>query len=191
MNLDPWETSDSLYFGASLAALALGMAPIEYRQRADVRSNVEQLTKYLTEGMANQPLHNRVALLWAASTLTDLLEVSARRALIEEIFRAQSADGGWSIESAGPWQAHAGAPATTGSSSYATAFITYVLQQTPGIESSDRRLQRALDWLRAHQDPVSGAWSASSMNKSYPDGSMEQSFMRDAATGFAAAALAR
>jgi squalene cyclase len=50
-------------------------------------------------------------------------------------------------------------------------------------------LRRALDWLRARQE-ASGSWPAESMNKVYPDGSMEQSFMRDAATAFAAAALA-
>ncbi len=190
-DLDPWETADSLYFGASVAALAVGLTPADYRHRPDVRANIDRLVHYLTEGMTNQPLHNRVALVWASSRLTDLLSGSARRALIEEIFRAQSADGGWTIQSLGPWRAHAGAPEADGSSSYATGFIAYVLQQAPGMEPNDRRLQRALDWLRARQDPVSGAWPSVSMNKSYPDGSMEQSFMRDAATAFAAAALAR
>lgn len=190
-DLDPWETADSLYFGASLAAMAVGTTPAEYRQRPEVRPNIDSLVQYLTAGMASQPLHNRVALLWASSRFTDLLSVSARQALIEEIFRAQSADGGWTAQSLGPWQAHDGAPKTDGSSSYATSFIAYVLQQAPGVDPHDRRLERALDWLRARQDPVTGAWTSVSMNKSYPDGSMEQSFMRDAATAFAAAALSR
>lgn len=190
-DLDPWEMADSTYFGASLAALAVGMAPAEYRQRPDVRANIDRLVQYLKEGLTAQPLHNRVALVWASSSLEDLLSPSARQAVIEDIFRAQAADGGWSIQSLGPWKAQSEAPEATGSSGYATGFVAYVLQQAPGFDSKDRRLQRALDWLRARQDPASGSWPSVSMNKSYPDGSMEQSFMRDAATAFAAAALAR
>jgi squalene-hopene/tetraprenyl-beta-curcumene cyclase len=190
-DLDPWEMPDSIYFGASLAALAVGMTPAEYRRRPDIRANIDRLMQYLGERMTAQPLHNRVALLWASSRLKDLLSTSARQALIEEIFRAQAADGGWSTQSLGPWKAQSGAPEATGSSSYATGFVAYVLQQAPGLDSQDRRLQRALDWLRARQDPASGSWPSVSMNKPYPDGSMEQSFMRDAATAFAAAALSR
>jgi hypothetical protein len=132
-----------------------------------------------------------VALLWASSKLPELLSASTRQALIEEIFRGQAADGGWAIQSLGPWQAHAAAPESNGSSSYATGFIAYVLQQASATPRDDRRLQRALEWLRTRQDPISGAWTAVSMNKTYPTGSMEQSFMRDAATAFAAAALAK
>jgi squalene-hopene/tetraprenyl-beta-curcumene cyclase len=190
-NLDPWEMAESTYYGASLAALAVGLTPADYRQGPGVRANIDQLVHYLQAGMTAQPLHNRVALVWASSRLKDLLSTSARQTLIDEIFRSQAADGGWSIQSLGPWQSHANAPAAAGSSSYATGFVAYVLQQASEIDPSDRRLQRALDWLRAHQDPGSGSWPSVSMNKSYPDGSMEQSFMRDAATAFAAAALAR
>ncbi len=50
-------------------------------------------------------------------------------------------------------------------------------------------INRALDWLRVHQDPQTGAWPAVSMNKKYPAGSMQEKFLQDAATGFAAAAL--
>jgi squalene-hopene/tetraprenyl-beta-curcumene cyclase len=191
VDLDPWETADSLYYGASLAALSVGMAPAEYRHRPHVRPNIDRLVQYLQEGMPRQPLHNRVALLWASSKLPELLSASTRQALIEEIFRGQAADGGWAIQSLGPWQAHAAAPESNGSSSYATGFIAYVLQQASATPRDDRRLQRALEWLRTRQDPISGAWTAVSMNKTYPTGSMEQSFMRDAATAFAAAALAK
>jgi hypothetical protein len=49
---------------------------------------------------------------------------------------------------------------------------------------------RAWEWLKSHQDRQSGAWPAVSMNKRYPDGSMQERFLRDAATAFAAMALA-
>jgi hypothetical protein len=102
VDLDPWETADSLYYGASLAALSVGMAPAEYRHRPHVRPNIDRLVQYLQEGMPRQPLHNRVALLWASSKLPELLSASTRQALIEEIFRGQAADGGWAIQSLGP-----------------------------------------------------------------------------------------
>jgi len=65
-----------------------------------------------------------------------------------------------------------------------------VLQQT-GDRNVKTATSRALDWLRTHQDPGTGAWPAVSMNKIYPAGSMEEKFMQDAATAYAAAALAR
>jgi hypothetical protein len=46
-------------------------------------------------------------------------------------------------------------------------------------------------WLKAHQDLQTGVWPAVSMNKKYPAGSMQEKFLQDAATAFAAAALAR
>jgi squalene-hopene/tetraprenyl-beta-curcumene cyclase len=185
-SLDPWETPDSPYFGASLAALAVGRAPAAYRNRPDIRANIDRLTGYLTRASGTQPLHSRLALLWASSRLPEVLTKSAQQALVEEIFKAQASDGGWTLQSLGPWRIHKSAPAQ--SSSYATAFTAFVLQQA-GNPSSELRLRRALDWLRARQE-ASGSWPAESMNKVYPDGSMEQSFMRDAATAFAAAALA-
>lgn len=186
-SLDPWETPDSPYFGASLAALAVGRAPVAYRNRPDIRANIDRLAGYLTRASGTQPLHNRLALLWASSRLPEVLAKAAQQTLVDEIFKAQASDGGWTLQALGPWRIRKNAPAAQ-SSSYATAFTAFVLHQAR-IPSTEPRLRRALDWLRAHQE-ASGSWPAESMNKAYPDGSMEQSFMRDAATAFAAAALA-
>ena len=49
--LSPWESSDSPYFGATLAALAVGIAPGNYRSNPDIQSNLASLRKYLTEGI--------------------------------------------------------------------------------------------------------------------------------------------
>jgi squalene-hopene/tetraprenyl-beta-curcumene cyclase len=214
-DLDPWEMPESTYFGASLAALAVGQTPVAYRNRPDVQANIRRLTQYLTTAAATQPLHNRVALLWASSSLREVLSTTAREALLTEIFKAQASDGSWSMQSLGPWQPHPNAPVSdlqarfkelgatatfqegraggiqqrhSPNANYATAFTTFVLQQA-GIRPSDPRLSRALDWLRDRQEVESGSWSGDSMNKQYPDGSMERSFMRDAATAFAASAL--
>jgi squalene-hopene/tetraprenyl-beta-curcumene cyclase len=188
-NLDPWEMPESSFFGASLAALAVGITPPEYRARPEVQANIKRLSQYLESGLPTQTLHNRLTLLWASSKLPEAIAASSRRAIVEEIFKLQNADGSWAIAALGPWQPHENAPAAGANPGYATSFISYVLVQA-GTDKRDARLRRALDWLRTHQDPASGTWGADSLNKAYPSGSMEQSFMRDAATAFAAAALA-
>jgi hypothetical protein len=189
VNLDPWEHSESAFFGAALAALAVGNAGEAYAAEADVASHVAALKAYLqTAVTARRPLHDRLALLLASRVRPDMLPAGERDALIALAFAKQQADGGWDAASLGPWDAHPNAPAATGSGSYATAFVTYVLQRA-GISRVDPRLARAIAWLNTHQDADTGAWAAVSMNKAYPAGSMESMFMQDAATAFASLAL--
>ena len=141
-------------------------------------------------------------MLWASTKLPSIMAAAARQATIDELLKKQQPDGGWTIESLGPWTDHPDAPvspAAGASHSYATAFTAFVLQQELGARDSGLATRgpvrsstnRALDWLKAHQDPQTGAWPAVSMNKKYPSGSMQEKFLQDAATAFAAAALAR
>jgi len=189
VDLDPWEHSRSMYFGAALAALAAGNAGAAYSDAAPVASHVAAVTTFLrTPRAARSPLHDRAAVLWASSTRRKLLSAGERDALVAELFQHQRSDGGWSIESLGPWTAHPAAPSVSGSGNYATAYATYVLQRA-GVQPSDPRLARAIVWLTEHQDRESGAWPDVSMNKKYPAGSMESFFMQDAATAFASLAL--
>ena len=188
LKLDPWEMPESSYYGATLAALATANAPADYRNRPDVRDHTTALSTYLAREDAKQPMHNRLMALWASTKLPQALSKPARQALIDELWRAQQADGGWSMESLGPWAKHPDAPASTGSNSYATGLVAFILPQA-GVPRSDKRLVRALDWLSAHQDRESGSWAANSMNKVFPADSMQVKFMRDAATSFAVLAL--
>jgi hypothetical protein len=188
-DLDPWETTDSLYYGAALAALATGTAPGDYQSRPGIRENVALLIAYLRGNLGSQPLHNRMALLWASTRLRDCLPASDRRAILDELRRKQSADGGWTVESLGAFKVHPNAPPAAGSNSYATAWAAFTLVKS-GVPASDRVLARALEWLRTHQDPQAGYWDAQSMNTRYEPGSMPLEFMREAATGYAVAALA-
>jgi squalene-hopene/tetraprenyl-beta-curcumene cyclase len=181
LDLDPWETTASPYYGATLAAIAIGAAPPEYRNRPDVREHVAALTAYLQREQSSQPLHNRLMLLWAA------LAPSGREQLIGEVFEKQQPDGGWPLAALGPWKERPQASAAAGSNAYATGFATFVLLKG-GVDRADPRLTRALHWLQTHQNEQ-GYWEASSMNKHYNPGSMQDQFMRDAATGFAALAL--
>jgi hypothetical protein len=201
-DLDPWETPAQIRYGAALAALAIGSEPT-----ARDADRIGALAKYLQDEAQSRPLHVRLAMLWASTKLPQALTPAARQATLDEIVRKQQADGGWTLESLGPWTEHPAAPpspAAGASHSYATAFTAFVLKQElgardsglgprdsgPGTRGSMRSsTARALDWLSAHQDPTTGAWPAVSMNKKYPPGSMEEKFLQDAATGFAAAAL--
>jgi len=188
-NLDPWENPGSSFYGASLAALAVGTTHADYRGAAPGGEHTAALASYLERlATTERPLHDRLAALWASSKLPVVLPVAARTSLIAEIFEKQAADGGWTIESLGPWTPHADAPAAPGSNSYATGFAAYVLERA-GIAPSHPGMTRALGWLKAHQDRQTGAWPASSMNKRYPANSMEALFMQDAATAFASLAL--
>jgi squalene-hopene/tetraprenyl-beta-curcumene cyclase len=188
-NLDPWENPGSLLYGAALAAMAVGTTPTDSRRAAPASEQTATLTSYLASSTTpERPLHDRLAVLWASSKLPEVLPEAVRTALVAETFAKQSADGGWSIDSIGPWAPHAAAPPAAGSSSYATGFVAFALQRS-GIPSSDPRLVRALGWLRSQQQPDTGAWAAVSMNKRYPPGSMEALFMQDAATAFASMAL--
>jgi squalene-hopene/tetraprenyl-beta-curcumene cyclase len=182
LDLEPWEEPESAFYGASLAALAVGVAPSGYQSRPEIQSKVEDLKRYLTARQQTQPLHNRLTLLWASTKLRGLLSGVDSKAIVEETLRRQQADGGWTIESLGSWRAHANAPAAAGSNAYATALVAFILQR------AGRPPDTALDWLRAHQDPA-GYWDAASMNKRYEPDSMPLLFMRDAATSFAAMAL--
>jgi len=181
-DLDPWEEPESPLFGAALAAIALQEAPAEYRQQAEVRERTAALQGYLKASLEKQPLQNRLAAAWASN------DDAVRKAAIAEALRKQSPEGGWSIESLGPWKTHAKAPPSSeGVNTYATAFTTFVLLRT-GMRPNDPRLERALAWLRSHQSQH-GYWYAESMNREYESGSMESRFMRDAATGWAVLAL--
>ncbi len=174
LDLDPWETLESNFYGAALAALAVKQASAEHRERH--REGIALLTDYLKREQKGQPLHNRLMLLWAMPEA-----VADKPGLIEEVLQKQQAGGGWSVESLGPWKRPL---RSSGSDAYATAFATYVLLV------SHHRSDKALDWLKAHQDHEQGFWASTSMNKEYPADSMMVKFMQDAATGFAAMALA-
>jgi squalene-hopene/tetraprenyl-beta-curcumene cyclase len=185
---DPWSSPEATFYGATLAALAVGNAPAEYRRRAEVREHVASLVSYFQAELPNQPLHNRLSLLWASTKWPEVLPDHARHSLIAETLKKQEADGGWTMASLGPWKEHPDAPPASGSNSYATGFTAFMLQKA-GVKPSDPAMARALAWLRSHQDRQAGYWAADSMNKKYPPDTMLVQFTRDAATEYAALAL--
>ncbi len=178
--LDPWESQGAFSFGAALGTLAAGTAKSGSEESAEVVRWFEAHAKEVS-------LHSRLALLWASSRQSALLDAAAKRAIVDEVLSKQLADGSWTIQSLGPWMEHPDAPEQpTGGHPYATAFATFVLREC-GV--APQATAKARDWLAGHQDKETGGWFAPSMNKKYPAGSVESKFMEDAATSFAVLAL--
>src|SRR5215467_15074334 len=188
---EPWEADDSDYFGATLAAVAIGIAPGNYRATPEVQTSLRLLRDYLNREFAAQTPINRVLLLWAGAKLPGLLELDRQQAIIAELLEKQQADGGWSLSSlSGDWKRTDGTPQETRSDGYATGLITFVLQGA-GISLENAKLTLGLAWLTANQDKTEGSWAAYSLNKSKENHISSETalFMNDAATSYAVLSL--
>jgi squalene-hopene/tetraprenyl-beta-curcumene cyclase len=186
-HLEPWEADDAQYFGASLAAVAVGTEP-GYAARADVQDHVSALRTFLRKNAAPQSLFNHVILLWASGGLPDLLTADERRAIVDSVFAKQNTDGGWSLGALGDWKRSDNTPLESTSDGYATGLVTFGLQRA-GCTVDDPRIVRARAWLASHQDTATGKWMTASLNRRRDPATDAANFMSDAATGFAVLAL--
>ena len=186
--LEPWEEDGGAYYGAALAAVAVGTAPEGYASEATNADRVARLRRYLTDNREDQNLFNQLTGLWASTQLPGLLAPVDQAAVIEETLSRQRDDGGWSLSSLGPYQLRESSPRLTESDGYATGMIAYVLLQT-GAGPEQPGLKRALAWLTANQEISDGSWPAHSLNKHRDPSSDIGRFMRDAATAYAVLAL--
>lgn len=187
--LQPWESTGARYFGATLAALAVGTAPGSAAPgsgKGDDRP-VQALRAYLRAHRAEQNLHNRTWLLWASNGLDGLVTPDERKALIQELLDRQEADGGWRLASLGNFTRGDGTPQEPTSDGYATGLILHALQ-TAGVPKATPKVAAGLNWLRANQAST-GEWRASSVNKERDPASHVGRFMSDAATAYAVLAL--
>jgi hypothetical protein len=200
-NNEPWEAHDSQYYGAALAALAVGSAPANYRSSPEIRGRIEWLRQYLNREFAKQSPINQVVVLWASVNWPDLLTQERRSSLISELSRDQQADGGWSLASlfwtwrdwslrslGKLWVQSEATPMNPKSDGYATGLITLALEQC-GASSADLHVARARAWLVRNQDKAGGQWPAYSPNGKRDHSSGEGLFMTDAATAYAVLAL--
>jgi len=185
---EPWEANDSPYFGAALAAIAVGREPGEYASTAENQERLKRLRDYLRKGMATQPLLNRAMLLWASAGIADLLLAEERQAIVDAVCAKQNADGGWSLSSLGQYKRSDNSPLDTLSDGYATGLVAYALQRA-GLGATDARVSRAIAWLVEHQDRATGTWTASSLNRQRDPKTDVGKFMSDAATAYAVLAL--
>lgn len=185
----PWEADDSPYYGASLAAIAVGSAGGDYRSQAAIQQNLQELTGYLQQNFAKQSAANQLLALWASAKLPDAVTAAQKKAAMERLWTAQQEDGGWSLTSlAGEWKRRDGTALETKSDGYATGLVAFVLQKA-GVSRDSKEMKRALGWLTANQNPTEGSWTAYSLNKSRVLTTDVGRFMSDAATGYAVLAL--
>jgi squalene-hopene/tetraprenyl-beta-curcumene cyclase len=185
----PWEGNESRYMGATLATLAVGLAPGGYLLGPEIQENLGHLTTYLRNNYKEQPLLNRTLLLLASARLPQLLTAEQKASLEDEIYSQQRADGGWNLASLGTWeQRHDHTPFDTHSDGYATGLTVLALEQT-GVPRSQERLQKGLAWLQHNQDSSEGRWRSWSLNKERDLNSDIGKFMSDAATAYAVMAL--
>jgi squalene-hopene/tetraprenyl-beta-curcumene cyclase len=198
-NLEPWEGRYSRYYGAALAAVAVGTAPQSYRLAPEIQHNLKLLQDYLNRAYSSQPVVNRVALLYADAKMPGLIEPERRASIIKEVLGKQQTDGGWSLSSLvvateldwvkGQWKRAEGIRSTK-SDGYATGFVAFALEQA-GMPNEDIHLQSALSWLTRNQKGSDGSWQASSVNESFALNSTVGHFMSDAATAYAVLALTK
>jgi squalene-hopene/tetraprenyl-beta-curcumene cyclase len=188
---EPWEADDSDFYGAAIAAVAVGTAPEDYRARPEIQNNLKMLREYLNRQYEAQTLSNRVVLLWASAKLPGLIEPERQKAILSEVLGKQQADGGWSLSSlSGAWTRNDGTPQEAKSDGYATGLIALALEQAR-IPPENAQLKQGLAWLAGHQNKTDGFWPAYSLNKNEghhisPDTAR---FMNDAATAYAVLAL--
>lgn len=196
-DLSPWEVPDAQYYGAALAALAVGVAPENYQLRPQIQVYLQRLREYLAREYAAQSLHHQVMLLWASKKLPGLMEAAQRQSIVSEILRVQNKDGGWSLSSLVRESAASHRLLRdTASDGYATGLVTLVLEQT-AMSASSPELRRSLSWLARNQvghgaswvRGQEGFWVARSLNKWRNPWSNVGRFMSDAATAYAVLAL--
>ncbi|MBN9522518.1 squalene--hopene cyclase [bacterium] len=179
----PMEHDD--YYGATLAALAAGVAPEGYAKSDGAKVGLEKLRGYLTKTAAPD-LHHKAMLLWASTKVDGLLAPDRQKAIVAELKSAQRADGGWCLPSLGAYKRRDEAkspndPAAP-SDGYATGFAVYVLRQA-GVPATDAAVARGATWLRSNQR-ASGRWYTRSLNTD------RAHYITNAGSAFAVLALA-
>lgn len=145
------------HFGVTMAAIAVGWAPENYRDTPAARAGLEKTCRYLRQHPP-QHMHQRAMLLLADHYVGGLLDEAARRKIVSDMFALQRPDGGWAMASLGRWTRKDGTPQDlTTSDGYGTGFALYVLRTAGPIPPDDARMRRAVEWLKTHQR-AGGGW---------------------------------
>jgi squalene-hopene/tetraprenyl-beta-curcumene cyclase len=198
---EPFEANDSLYYGAALAAVAVGTAPDNYRTSPEVQNNLKLLADYIRRECERQSLMNQVVALWASTRWPGLLAPSERKSIIDNILGKQQSGGGWGLSSMGWiwkgatlrslvnfWIRSDDTPFAGKSDGYATGLAVFVLGQA-GVPVADNHLRRGRAWLMSNQNPIEGGWRGYSLVNRRDPSSGTGRFMSDAATAYAVLAL--
>ena len=176
--LEPWESPNSPYFGASMAALAIASAPESYKSTPEVTERLKALGAYFQKQHGNVSPLNQLTAVWATSRVPALLTDTQRKATVDAAFASQQPDGGWSTAAIGNYSRVDNTESDTRTDGYATALATLALQAA-GVPSNDARLAKGLAWLKGHQDRATGRWMAASPNKERDPESDAGKFLSD------------
>lgn len=157
----PMESDD--HYGATLAAIAVGVAPEDYASTEQAQQGLERLRAYFS---ANETptLHHRAMLLWADSYLDDFVSDNQHESWVKELLEKQKDDGGWALASLGDWERSDGKDQDTETSDgYGTGFVVFVLRRS-GLEADHPAIAKGVEWLKTNQRE-SGRWFTRSLNK--------------------------
>jgi squalene-hopene/tetraprenyl-beta-curcumene cyclase len=159
----PLEHDD--YYGATLAALAVGYAPGDYAKSERAQAGLKKLTRYFAETPAPD-LHHAAMLLWASTKLAGLMTEPSRAKVVRDLKAKQRPDGGWSLPSLGAYRRRDKAKTlndgNADSDGYGTGFVTFVLLEA-GEKPAGGSVSAAVRWLKSNQRE-SGRWYTRSLN---------------------------
>lgn len=178
----PYEVDD--HFGASLMALAMGMAAKDpYAQTDSAKAGVQKLHHFLKSQPPNN-LHQVGMMLWASTYESKLASEELIAAWTKKLLEAQRSDGGWNTPALGDetWKRSDGKTQSSQSDAYATAFVVHVLREA-GLSTKHQAVKRGHQWLRTRQRK-SGRWYSRSPHVD------KKHYISHAATNLAVAALA-
>src|SRR5262249_53257043 len=99
----PLEHDD--YYGATLAALAVAIAPGDYAKTDKAKAGVEKLKGYFQK-TPPPDLHHTAMLLWASTKLDGLMTAEEQKKAVAALKAKQRADGGWCLPSLGTYTRH-------------------------------------------------------------------------------------
>lgn len=174
----PMESDDD--YGVGLAAVAVGVAPEEYRKTPAAVAGIAKMKAYL-EKTPPPTLHHSAMLLWASTYGEEFLTAEKQKTVVDQLLALQQADGGWSLPSLLTWKRDDGSEQSKASDGYGTGFTIYVLRQA-GVAAEDPRIQRGLTWLKQNQRE-SGRWFTRSLKKD------SQHYISHAGSAFAVMAI--
>ena len=186
--LQPWAWDDAPFFGAALAAVAVGSAPEGYASTPDVQPQLELLRGYFARHYAQQPLVNRDVALGIRRKCRASSTKSGRSPSSANCSRNSGRTAAGGLSSLGQWERRDGTTLDTKSDGYATGLVTYALKQA-GLSANHEGVKRGVSWLLRHQDPTTGTWPGYSLNKERDPSTDTGRFMSDVATAYAVLAL--
>jgi squalene-hopene/tetraprenyl-beta-curcumene cyclase len=176
----PLEHDD--YYGATVAALAVGYAPGDYAKTDKAKAGIEKLRGYFKKTPAPD-LHHTAMLLWSSTKLDGLMTADEQKKAVAALKAKQHKDGGWSLPSLGTYDRRDGTkndPAAP-SDGYGTGFVTFVLLQA-GEKANDPAVAGGVKWLKSNQRE-SGRWYTRSLNND------KAHYIANAGTAFCVLAL--